>query len=311
MSGRRRRLLAFVAVVLLAGGAVLASYWRQATSYVTHWGGSPTESRPWTPFPADDEPVLRVAAAGDVGTGGSRAERTARAIADLAQRAPFDVLWLLGDNVYPSGDPTLVEDRVLTPFKPVLDAGVDLLAILGNHDVARGQGQDILARLGMAGRWWSRSYADNDVLLIGLDSTTPTDPDQLAWLSATLSQARERWRVVALHHPPYSGGYQGSSLDVRSVFGPLFEEHGVQLVLSGHEHDYQRMAPVNGVTYIVSGAAAETRRTGKLDVTVEAHSWHHFLDISVMADRIVVRAVNQDGRVFDEATIADASRGTM
>jgi len=78
----------------------------------------------------------------------------------------------------------------------------------------------------------------------------------------------------------------------------------VQLVLSGHEHDYERSRPINGVTYVVSGAGSETRRTGREDFTAAAWSWHHFLDISVYPDRLVVRAVNQDVRVFDEVEIA-------
>jgi hypothetical protein len=53
----------------------------------------------------------------------------------------------------------------------------------------------------------------------------------------------------------------------------------------------------------VSGAGSETRRTGRESFTAAAWSWHHFLDVSVYADRLVVRAVNQDLRVFDEVTI--------
>ena len=84
---------------------------------------------------------------------------------------------------------------------------------------------------------------------------------------------------------------------------PLFERYGVQLVLSGHDHDYQRSKPINGVTYVVSGGAAGTRRTGSDSFTEVSFSWHHFVDLNVFHDRIVLRAVNQDLRVADEATI--------
>jgi hypothetical protein len=77
----------------------------------------------------------------------------------------------------------------------------------------------------------------------------------------------------------------------------------VQLVLSGHEHDFQRSVPINGVTYMVSGAAAGTRRTGEADFTAASWSWNHFLDLSVFPDRLVVKAVNQDLRQFDQITI--------
>jgi hypothetical protein len=92
-------------------------------------------------------------------------------------------------------------------------------------------------------------------------------------------------------------------MDARRAFAPLFERFGVQLVLSGHDHDYQRSRPINGVTYVVTGGAAGTRRTGTADFTATSFSWHHFVEIGVYPDRIVVRAVNQDRRIADEATV--------
>ena len=85
---------------------------------------------------------------------------------------------------------------------------------------------------------------------------------------------------------------------------PLFERYGVQLVVSGHDHDYQRSVPINGVVYLVTGGAAGTRRTGEEDFTAVSFSWHHFVELAVSRDRLVVRAVNQDLRVADEAVIA-------
>jgi hypothetical protein len=109
---------------------------------------------------------------------------------------------------------------------------------------------------------------------------------------------------VALHHPSFSAGYQGSSPAARAAFVPLFERHGVQLVLSGHDHDYQRSRPRNGVTYVVSGGAAGARRTGADSFTAVSFGWHHVVEVGAYADRLVVRAVNPDLRVADEAAIA-------
>jgi 3',5'-cyclic AMP phosphodiesterase CpdA len=153
----------------------------------------------------------------------------------------------------------------------------------------------------MPGLWWARHLGD--VLLVGLDSSRAGDPGQQAWLERTLADATERWRIVVLHHPPYSAGYQGSNREAREAFVPVFERHGVQLVVSGHDHDYQRSVPINGVTYVVTGGAAGTRRTGEEDFTAVSFSWHHFVELAVFDDRLVVRAVKQDLRVADEATI--------
>ena len=80
--------------------------------------------------------------------------------------------------------------------------------------------------------------------------------------------------------------------------------HGVQLVLSGHDHDYQRSRPRNGVTYVVSGGAAGSRRTGADAFTAVSFGWHHVVEVGAYPDRLVVRAVSPDLRVADEAAIA-------
>jgi hypothetical protein len=290
--------MALVGVVVVTAIA-FAMYGRQIVSYLTHWKGSPKETVAYVPF--DPAPPLHLAVAGDIGDSGSRLDATATAMADIHAGVPYDVLLLLGDNVYPDGDPARLDEVVFTPFAPLLDSGTDLLAILGNHDVSHGYGDEQMAALGMPGRYWAKEYGD--VLFVGLDSNTVDDPEQPAWLDETLGASDATWKIVAVHHPPYSAGYQGSSKDVRETFGPLFEEHGVQLVLSGHDHDYQRSKVINGVTYVVSGAGAGTRRTGEADFTEVSWSWHHFLDIGIFDDHLVLRAVNQDGRVADDVTL--------
>lgn len=296
-----RMTVRIVALALaLVVGAVGIVYRDQIVRYATHLKGSPTETVAWQPFPADDPPGLHLAVVGDVGDSGGRLDATARAVDEADAVDPFDGLVLTGDNVYPAGDPTRLPDTVFEPFASVL-TGADLYAVLGNHDVMDGHGAAQLAGLGMPGPWWARHLGD--VLLIGLDSNHADDPDQRAWLERTLAAATEQWRIVVVHHPPYSAGYQGSSDEVREVLVPLFQRYGVQLVISGHDHDYQRSVPIDGVTYVVTGGAAGTRRTGEDDFTAVSFSWHHFVEVGVFADRLVVRAVNQDERVADEATI--------
>jgi 3',5'-cyclic AMP phosphodiesterase CpdA len=153
----------------------------------------------------------------------------------------------------------------------------------------------------MPGLWWSERVGD--VLFVGLDSNQPDNRAQRAWLTRTLSRSDARWKIVALHHPPYSSGYQGSSLEARAAFTPIFARFGVQVVLSGHDHDYERSKPIDGVTYVVSGAAAGSRRTSERDFTARSFSWHHFVELDIHGDRLVGRAVNQDARVADRWTL--------
>jgi len=87
---------------------------------------------------------------------------------------------------------------------------------------------------------------------------------------------------------------------MKREFAPLFERYGVQLVLSGHDHDYQRSKVINGVTYVVTGAAAGTRRTGDASFTAVSFSWHSYVELGIYPDRLVGRALNQDDRVADQ-----------
>jgi 3',5'-cyclic AMP phosphodiesterase CpdA len=295
----RRVAVGALAVICVLVAAVGVSYRRQIVSYLTHWKGPPAHTEPYMAFAADDPPALRLAVVGDSGEPGRQLDATSGAMAEInTQSVPFDVLLLLGDNVYPSGDPARLPDTVFDPFRPILDEGAELLAILGNHDVPHADAQ--LEALGMPGRWWS--VERGDVLLVGLDTNIPEDPEQLDWLKETLRHTDATWRIVAMHHPPYSAGYQGSHRLAREIFTPIFERYGVQLVLSGHDHDYQRSHVIDGVTYIVTGAAADTRRTGSSGFTAESFATAGFVELGIWPERIVGRSVDHRGRIADEWT---------
>jgi 3',5'-cyclic AMP phosphodiesterase CpdA len=302
--GRRWRIAGLVAVVVvvLAVSASFVVFPRQTLSRLTHWVGPPTELSAYEPL--QPAPEWHLAVAGDVGDSGGRLDTTGATMSRIQDIQPYDDLLLLGDNVYWNGDPAKLPDTVFGPFRGLLDRGVGLLAILGNHDVLEGHGQAQMAALGMEGRYWSRSF--DDLLLVGLDSNA-LDADQVTWLERTLAASDARWKVVALHHPLYSAGYQGSNAEVRRVLEPIFVANHVQLVLSGHDHDYQRSKVINGVTYVVSGAGSGTRRTGREWFTAQSFAWLHFLDIGVYPDRLVLRAIGSDrsaNEVGDEVVIS-------
>jgi 3',5'-cyclic AMP phosphodiesterase CpdA len=295
----RRVLLAVGLLVVVVLASAFLMFRRQTISYVTHRKGGPSIT--W-PYEVHDPPAeFHLVAIGDGGDGGARIDATGAAAGRIAEQEPYDALLLLGDNVYPAGDPTKLPDTVFEPFADVLAGGADLMAILGNHDVKQGHGDAQMEALGMPGRYWAEEHGD--VLIVGLDSNEIDDPAQLRFLEDTLASTDATWRIVAVHHPPYSAGYQGSSVKVRETLAPFLERYGVQLVLSGHDHDYQRSVPIDGVTYVVTGGASGTRRTGEADFTAASYSWHNFVDIAITGDQLVLRAVGQDGSVFDEATL--------
>ena len=88
------------------------------------------------------------------------------------------------------------------------------------------------------------------VLFIGLNSNQMIQ-EQAVWLDRVLSQRRARtWTVVTFHHPVYSTAERRDNPQIRAAWQPIFERHGVDLVLQGHDHTYGRRG-VNPV-YVVS-----------------------------------------------------------
>lgn len=245
--------------------------------------------------------ALRLAVAGDVGHPSPELDRTVAVMAEEHGRRPFDALVLLGDNVYPDGDPARVGEAVLAPFSPVLARGVDLIAVLGNHDVQRGEGDEVARLLGMPARWYERRFGP--IQLVALDSTLHDDSHQRDWLERTLAVSDCAFRIVALHHPPYSAGWHGSAKTVRRRFEPAFRRHRVDLVLAGHEHDYQRSKPIGDTVYVVSGAATHLRATGRRWFTAAAHARHHFLDVWLVDDEVIVQSVGHDRQLFDRVVL--------
>ena len=291
-------LVAVAAVALITQSAWVDGVWFD----LTHRIEKPESKHARVPLDKANLPLVRLAAAGDVGTGGDEEWTTAESMDLVEDDLEFDALLLLGDNVYEDGDPAELQRTVFDPFAGVLDGGTQLLAVLGNHDTRKGHRDAHATAIGMPAHWYATTI--DDVLVISLDSNRPNEPDQLAWLERTLNSSDASWTIATMHHPPYSGGHHGSDIAVRQAFTPLFEQFGVQLVLAGHDHDYQRSEAIEGVTYVVSGAAAKLRATGRADFTAVAWSTYHFLEIAVWEDRIDVRAIDQAGDVFDEFTLA-------
>ena len=76
--------------------------------------------------------------------------------------------------------------------------------------------------------------------------------DSYQWLESNLVTTSAEWKIVLMHVPAYSCGKHGSSSMVRNNLVSLFENQEVDLVITGHDHSYQRFIPINGVTHIVS-----------------------------------------------------------
>jgi hypothetical protein len=132
---------------------------------------------------------------------------------------------------------------------------------------------------------------------------------QVTWLENDLAATAQPWRVVFFHRSPYSNGVEhGSDLAVRQAFGPLFERYGVQLVISGHDHDFERSVPWRQTTtaggravmYVVSGGGgARLYGVGQAAWTARSVSAYHYVRANVGTCLLQLEAVGLDGAIFD------------
>ncbi|RJT76477.1 hypothetical protein D6T63_16270 [Arthrobacter cheniae] len=253
--------------------------------------------------PVAEPPIVRLAIAGDTGTGDAAEYATADRMRAESREDPYDALILLGDLIYEDGEAELTERFVSEPFAPIIDRGAELLPVLGNHDYDSGEQRQILEHLGRQSPWYTEQVGPVRVLV--MDSVRVEDEEQTRWLRTALAEPQPpgAWTVVAMHHPAYSAGHHGSDQAVRDAWSPLFAAAGVPLVLAGHDHDYQRSTPQDGVTYVVSGAGAKLRSTGRRDFTAVSSSTLHYVDLLVYEDRLVGRAIDPSGRLVDSFTI--------
>nr|MBA2540711.1 metallophosphoesterase [Deltaproteobacteria bacterium] len=109
---------------------------------------------------------------------------------------------------------------------------------------------------------------------------------------------------VYMHRPPYSSGEHGSDTGLRTKLAPVLERHGVQLVLSGHDHDYERMIPQDGVAYVVTGGGGRgTRPVGESSFTAFSEAVIHFVIVEVLVDELILHAIDATGVEFDSLVV--------
>ena len=251
--------------------------------------------------------TLEFVALGDFGSGDPAEYAVARAIRAWTGSHPVDALVTTGDNVYEGGQPDRFDEAWRRPYGWLREEGIEVLASLGNHDARTAGGLPVMILLGMPGPWYAVRMGPAE--LVVLDGNHPDDDRQRAFLASTLRSSPAAWQVVVVHQPPYSCGQEhGSSDDVRDL---LALEAGEDLVLSGHDHNYQRFAAVGGVTHVVSGGGGEELDPlgecpeGTPRPTAAFGDAHHFLYVRASADRLVIRAVRVPGSdVADRAVLS-------
>jgi hypothetical protein len=235
-------------------------------------------------------------ALGDSGSGSSDQIAVAKQLATV----PFRLMLHTGDIAYESGTLAEFEANFFGVYGSLLRS-FPVFPAIGNHDDATTF--RLVYDLPFAGpaNWYSFDYGD--VHFVALD-TNHMSTEQAAWLDADLASTDRKWRIVFGHHPPYSSGEHGSALAFRDLFGPILAEHRVALVLSGHDHHYERSRPQDGVYYVVTGGGGRgTRPTGVSEFTAFAEQVLHFVYVEIQGDELALHAIDATGAEFDQLVI--------
>ncbi len=173
-------------------------------------------------------------------------------------RPPLDLWLTTGDNAYRSGTNPQFQAALFDAY-PELLRNVPYMPVYGNHDARRWAFFRIFSfpAHGEAGgvpsgseHYFAYDYADiHFVFLDSEASDRSSSGPMMQWLKHDLAANRQRWLVVLFHHPPYTHGSHSSDnphdsggrmAEMRETFLPVLEQAGVDLVLSGHSHVYER-----------------------------------------------------------------------
>jgi len=248
---------------------------------------------------------LKFGVLGDFGVGDKPQYEMAATIARVHEQFKFDLMLLVGDNLYGSERPQDFQLKFETPYKPLIDAGVKFRAALGNHDARE---QRSYRPFGMDGElFYSFKAPSENVRFIVLESTYPT-PEQIIWFEKQLKAATEDWKIVYFHHPLYSSaGRHGSDTQLRDKLEPLLVAYNVSVVFTGHDHVYERVKPQKDITYFVTGSGGKLA-PGDLDksspLTAKGMDTEQaFLVAEIIKDEMTFNAVSRSGKVFDSGKI--------
>ncbi|MES3023740.1 MAG: metallophosphoesterase [Pseudomonadota bacterium] len=192
-------------------------------------------------------PAHIVYAAGDIAMCNGRDARhsgaaaTAELIAKRLAHEPQARVLLLGDNVYGGGTEALFNSC----FGPTWGRFKERIhPAPGNHEYIMPGAQGYFAYFGAAAGPGHYSVTMGNWRLYSLDSNLrgAAHAAQLDWLRRELARAPSRCTLAFWHHPLYSSGGHGNYGTMRGVW-ELLHQHGAEIVLSGHDHDYERFAP--------------------------------------------------------------------
>jgi len=240
-------------------------YYSIGTTAATLAGGDENHFFITSPSPGLSKPT-RVWVLGDAGTKNNDQRAVRDAYYNFTGSQHTDLWLMLGDNAYDDGKDSEYQLAIFQNMYEAMLRKSALWATRGNHDRTTSGGSyvyyDIFSfpTAGEAGGLASGteayySFDCGNIHFICLESTSSTlrasNSPMWTWLESDLAANDKNWTIAFWHHPPYSKGShnsdsEGELIDMRERALPLLEDGGVDLVLSGHSHSYERSYLIDG-----------------------------------------------------------------
>ncbi len=304
----------FVWVVI---GVSLAIFGVLASLAWDGWVSRPSpQSVVQPPRRGTNDPVL--VAAGDISSCGNDHDE---ATAKLLDGIPGTVA-ALGDTVYPGGR----AKEFAECYQPTWGRHLDrTYPAVGNHEYQTADAADYFRyfgqRAGEAGQGYYRYQVGEWQIFVlnsncsevgGCDSGSP----QVAWLEQELAAYPSGCSLAYMHHPPFSSGYHGGTASLKTIWKTLVQR-GVDVVLAGHDHAYERFAPLDATGQVdlphgtrefvvgTGGRSLYSFRSLKTGSEVRSNKTYGVLKLTLHPDAYSWEFVPVAGQTFTDAGSAD------
>jgi tartrate-resistant acid phosphatase type 5 len=258
--------------------------------------------------------ILRFAIIGDFGSG----DNNERDVADLVKSWNPEFIITTGDNNYPDGEAATIDRNIgqfyhsfIYPYMGTYGPGAStnrFFPSVGNHDWDNRTGaplQPYLDYFTLPGNERYYDFVWGPVHFFSLDSDSrephgiTSTSTQAQWLQSRLASSTAQWKIVYLHHPPYSSRTSWAKLQWP------YQQWGADMVLAGHAHVYERII-LNGFPYITNGLGGDS--TGSFS-SAAAGSVARFgsnygaMLATLSSTSITFQFITRNGQVIDTYTM--------
>ncbi len=256
---------------------------------------------------------VRFAVIGDFGSPGEPLAD----VATLVSSWEPDLVITVGDNNYPDGEAATIDANIgrfyadfISPYVGAYGSGATenrFWPVPGNHDWRAPDLQPYLNYFTLPGNERYYDLVRGPIHFFMLDSNAQ-EPDgnsaesiQAQWLQDQLAASNAPWNIVVLHHPPYSSGRHGNNATLQWPFA----EWGADIVIGGHDHDYERLHR-DGIVYIVNGLGGREIygfRSANEGSVVRYNQEHGAMLITAGAECINMQFIDRQQQLIDNKTL--------